>query len=311
MNYRLISYSTGNLTAAAGLLVNQRVHRVSGLSGLSSYHTMLDLLNGWSHTKPLLDAAAQGLSKDHETGQALADVSLLAPVPRPGAVFCAGANFADHIEEMRSVAKMPSTLTTQEIVGDAPWHFLKTPQSSVVGPGSRVSMPEGAKMFDWEIELVAVIGVSARSISVEHALEHVAGYTIGNDLSVRDKGTRPSVHASVPFRWDWIGHKCFDGSFPCGPCITPADQIPEPQNLNLKLWVNDKLMQDSNTDKMIFNIAQQISHLSKHLTLNPGDLIATGTPAGVGSGRGISLAPGDQLRLEIEHIGELQHSIAA
>ena len=96
MNYRLISYSTASLLAVAGILVNQRVHRVSALAGLSSYDTMLDLLNDWTQTKPLLDAAAQSLSKDFETGMALADVSLLTPVPRPGAVFCAGANYADH-----------------------------------------------------------------------------------------------------------------------------------------------------------------------------------------------------------------------
>ena len=294
----------------AAMLVGQQVYPIAALPELAACPTMLDVLNEWPRAKGLLDKAAATIAATSAVGLPLHEVVLLAPVPNPGAVFCAGANYADHMEEMRAVAKMPSTLTTQDVLGDAPWHFVKTTRGSVVGPGSSVVKPEGSKMFDWEIELVAVIGAPARNVSVERALEHVAGYTIANDLSARDKATRPNIHISVPFRWDWMAHKCFDGSFPCGPWITPADQIPDPQQLGLKLWVNDQLMQNSNTSRMIFNVAQQIAHLSKHLTLNPGDLIATGTPAGVGAGRGISLAQGDALRLEIERIGELRHSIA-
>lgn len=294
----------------AAMLVGQQVYPIAALPELAACPTMLDVLNEWPRAKGLLDKAAATIAATSAVGLPLHEVVLLAPVPNPGAVFCAGANYADHMEEMRAVAKMPSTLTTQDVLGDAPWHFVKTTRGSVVGPGSSVVKPEGSKMFDWEIELVAVIGAPARNVSVERALEHVAGYTIANDLSARDKATRPNIHISVPFRWDWMAHKCFDGSFPCGPWITPVDQIPDPQQLGLKLWVNDQLMQNSNTSRMIFNVAQQIAHLSKNLTLNPGDLIATGTPAGVGAGRGISLAQGDALRLEIERIGELRHSIA-
>ena len=114
----------------------------------------------------------------------------------------------------------------------------------------------------------------------------------------------------MPFRIDWTEHKCFDGSLPCGPWITPASQISDPQQLDLKLWVNDKLMQDSCTDQMVFSVRQQIAKLSINRTLYPGDIILTGTPAGVGAGRGIFLESGDKVRMAIEGIGELQHSIA-
>jgi 2-keto-4-pentenoate hydratase/2-oxohepta-3-ene-1,7-dioic acid hydratase in catechol pathway len=173
-----------------------------------------------------------------------------------------------------------------------------------------VPKPHGSQRLDWEIEMAVVIGITARGVSAERALEHVAGYTIANDLSARDLSTRPEIHEAIPFRTDWTTHKCFDGSLPCGPWITPASQISDPQKLDLKLWVNDELMQDSNTTQMVYSVAQQIAKLSINKTLYPGDMILTGTPAGVGAGRGVFLKSGDKVRMRIERIGELQHSIA-
>jgi 2-keto-4-pentenoate hydratase/2-oxohepta-3-ene-1,7-dioic acid hydratase in catechol pathway len=271
---------------------------------------MLDVLDDWSRAKLLLANAARAAVATKAPSIALDNVELLAPVPLPGAVYCSGGNYTDHIEEMRSLSMLPSSLTMRDIVGSSPWHFLKTSRGTVVGHGASVANPCESKMLDWEIELVAVIGRTAYQVPVERALDYVAGYTIANDLSARDRAVRPEIHVSVPFRWDWLGHKCFEGSFPCGPWITPADQISDPQNLTLRLWVNDELMQDSNTSRMIFGVAHQISQLSRQLALHPGDLIATGTPAGVGSGRGRFLANGDSVRLEIERIGELRHVIA-
>lgn len=310
MTYRLLSYRDDAAEPIAGLMIGGRVHRVGALPGLARQRTMLDVLNEWEYAKPLLNKAASELRSDAGAGVALSEVELLAPVPNPGAVFCAGGNFRDHVEEMRAAGKTPASMPLRDILGDSPWHFLKTSRGSVVGPGSVVANPGGSKMFDWEVELVAVIGKPARGVSVKRALEHVGGYTIGNDLSARDRAVRTEIEKTVPFRFDWLSHKCFDGSFPCGPWITPAHEISDPQQLGMKLWVNDELMQDSSTAHMIFGVAQQISHLSRHLTLNPGDLIATGTPAGVGSGRGRSLNKGDVVRLEIERIGEFSHSIA-
>ena len=165
--------------------------------------------------------------------------------------------------------------------------------------------------MDWEIELTAVIGKAAKDVPVEKALQHVAGYTIANDLSARDVMKRDKNPAASPFHYDWLSQKCFDGACPLGPWIVPAGDIPDPQNLALRLWVNGTLMQDSHTSKMIFSTAEQIAMLSSRVTLYPGDLVLTGTPAGVGTPRRLFLKPGDTVRLWIEGIGEMSHTMAA
>jgi 2-keto-4-pentenoate hydratase/2-oxohepta-3-ene-1,7-dioic acid hydratase in catechol pathway len=179
-----------------------------------------------------------------------------------------------------------------------------------VGPGAKVKLPAFSKAVDWEIELAAVIGRRAKDVSVESALDCVAGYTIANDLSARDAMRRDKVPAATPFHYDWVSQKCFDGSCPLGPWIVPASQIGDPQKLAIKLWLNDELLQDSSTSNMIFDTAEQIAMLSSRVTLRPGDLVLTGTPAGVGMPRKRFLQPGDKLRLYIEKIGELTHRVA-
>jgi 2-keto-4-pentenoate hydratase/2-oxohepta-3-ene-1,7-dioic acid hydratase in catechol pathway len=164
-------------------------------------------------------------------------------------------------------------------------------------------------MVDWEVELAAVIGKTAKDVPVEKALDCVAGYTIANDLSARDVMKREKNPATSPFHYDWLSQKCFDGSCPLGPWIVPSSDLAYPQNLALKLWVNDTLMQDSLTSKMIFSTAEQIAMLSSRVTLYPGDLVLTGTPAGVGTPRRLFLKPGDTVKLWIEGIGELSHSM--
>lgn len=194
-------------------------------------------------------------------------------------------------------------------VGLKPWHFIKTSRSSIVGPGARVQLPPFSQKVDWEVELAAVIGRPARNVTIEKALNYVAGYTIANDLSARDAMRRPHVADASPFKLDWLSQKCFEGACPLGPWIVPSSEIPDPQNLALKLWIDDELMQDSHTSQMIFTTAEQIAHLSTRMTLQPGDLILTGTPAGVGMGRGRFLQAGETLRLWIEGIGELRHTM--
>jgi 2-keto-4-pentenoate hydratase/2-oxohepta-3-ene-1,7-dioic acid hydratase in catechol pathway len=171
-------------------------------------------------------------------------------------------------------------------------------------------LPPFSQKVDWEVELAAVIGRPARNVSLDKALSHVAGYTIANDLSARDAMRRPHVADTSPFKLDWLAQKCFEGACPLGPWIVPASEIPDPQKLALKLWIDDELMQDSHTSQMIFTTAEQIAHLSTRLTLQPGDMILTGTPAGVGMGRGRFLKAGETLRLWIEGIGELRHTMA-
>lgn len=189
-------------------------------------------------------------------------------------------------------------------VGLKAWHFIKVP-SCVAGPNEPVHLPRRSSKVDWEAELGVVIGKTATDVPIENAMDHVAGYLIGNDLSARDFTKRAQVPDSSPFKYDWVAHKCFDGSCPIGPWIVPASAIPDPQKLAIELRVNNVVKQQSNTSAMIFTVAEQISHLSEKVTLRPGDLILTGTPAGCGTPRGEFLKPGDDVCVSIEGIGEL------
>jgi 2-keto-4-pentenoate hydratase/2-oxohepta-3-ene-1,7-dioic acid hydratase in catechol pathway len=237
------------------------------------------------------------------------NAKLAAPIPDPGNIFCAGANYTDHMAEMAR-AQGKEVGPTMKDLGEKPWHFVKTGKSSVVGPGATVKLPAYSKSIDWEVELVAVIGKPAKDVPLAKALDHVFGYTIGNDLSARDVMRRTKNPPDSPFHFDWVSQKCFDGACPLGPWIVPASEIGDPQKLGLKLWVGSELMQDSNTEKMIFTVAEQIEMLSSRVTLQPGDLIMTGTPAGVGMPRKRFLRPGETVKLWIEKIGELEHRVA-
>src|SRR6266849_4284829 len=310
MPYKLLSYQAGQ-AARAGVLVGDTVYDAAKVTGLSAHSSVLGVLDDWSRAKRLLAQAAKRIEagQGRVKGMPLKRARLLAPVLYPGNIYCAGANYTDHMAETaRAQGQAPGP--TMKELGEKPWHFVKTSRSAVVGPGARVSLPVYSQMVDWEVELAAVIGKVARDVPVERALDYVAGYTIADDLSARDVMRRDKNPATSPFHFDWLSQKCFDGSCPLGPWIVPAGDIADPQKLGLKLWVNDTLMQDSNTSRMIFDTAEQIAMLSSRVTLQPGDLILTGTPAGVGMGRGRFLKPGEKLKLWIERIGELEHAVA-
>jgi 2-keto-4-pentenoate hydratase/2-oxohepta-3-ene-1,7-dioic acid hydratase in catechol pathway len=301
--YRLVTFQTSD-GSRAGALIGEQIYDAAKLTGNPAHSTMLAVLRDWRAAHAELRKARPGTRKGIPLGKA----KLLAPVPRPGNVFCAGANYTDHVAEMMRAQKREPGPTLKDL-GEQPWHFVKT-STSVVGPGTVVKLPGYSKAVDWEVELVAVIGRTAKDLSVADALGCVAGYTIANDLSARDAMRREKVPPATPFHYDWVSQKCFDGSCPVGPWIVPASQIGDPQNLAIKLWVNDELMQDSSTGKMIFSVAEQVAMLSSRVTLHPGDLVLTGTPAGVGMPRNRFLQPGDTVRLYIEKIGELTHRVA-
>jgi 2,4-diketo-3-deoxy-L-fuconate hydrolase len=166
-------------------------------------------------------------------------------------------------------------------------------------------LPRTSSQIDWEAEIGVVIGRAAHDVSLDQAMNCVAGYTIVNDLSARDLNRREDW----TFGTDWFRGKSFDGSAPMGPWITPAEAIPDPHNLVIQLCVNDQLMQDSSSRQMHFNIPEQIQYLSEQLTLRPGDVISTGTPAGVGRPRGIYLKPGDEVTITIEGLGTLRNRV--
>ena len=161
-------------------------------------------------------------------------------------------------------------------------------------------------MLDWEVELAAVIGKRARRVSVDKALDYVAGYSIVNDVSARDLNMR----ADYPFKFDWFQGKCHDTFAPFGPWIVPAWFIKDPQDLRMELTVNGESMQNDSTGNMIWSVREQIAYLSTIVTLEPGDVIATGTPAGVGMGRGTYLNDGDVMVASLEKIGSIRNRVA-
>lgn len=305
MSYELFSYQVDS-GSRAGVKIGDTVWDAAELAGNPKYATTLDVLGDWAAADARFGGIgnAEGLPAG---GRPLSSVTLLAPVLYPGQIFAAGANYQDHIEEMgRSEFKAQNA----KKAGGRPWFFGKTSRSAVIGPNSTRPLPYYSTKVDWEIELAVVIGRTASKVPAQRALEYVAGYTIANDLSARDFVVREGIEPASPFRFDWISHKGFDGACPLGPWITPARYIPNPQALDLKLWIDGELMQDSNTKHMIFSVAEQIEEISARLTLHPGDLILTGTPSGVGMSRNVFLKPGQQLRLWIEQIGELRHGFS-
>ena len=224
-------------------------------------------------------------------------VRLMAPVPRPGALVSAGKNFSDHVSEMSS-KKGPSN----------PVAFLKVP-GSVIGPEDEIPHPPEVKYLDYEVELAVVIGKACVDVSVDDALDYVAGYSTFNDISARDviRGeNKTGIH---------LMGKSFPGFAPMGPYLVTADEIPDPQHLRLWLRVNGETRQDSNLGYMIFKIPDMIAYWSQ-MGLNPGDVLTTGTPRGVAAGRKPDqtpwwLKPGDVVEAEVENIGRLRNRIVA
>lgn len=216
----------------------------------------------------------------------LAEVTLNAPL-HPGKIIAIGLNYAKHAAE--TGAALPS----------APIIFAKFP-SSVIGPGEAITWSKSiTNQVDWEVELGVVIGKKARNVTEEDSLKHVYGYTVGNDVSARD--------LQIRIDRQWTRGKSLDTFCPLGPCIVTRSAIPDPGKLNLKTVLNGKVVQDSNTEDLIFNVPQLISYCSRMFTLEPGDVILTGTPSGVGEGMKPPqyLKNGDQVTVSVEGIGEM------
>lgn len=220
----------------------------------------------------------------------LADVELLSPLAAPQKIICIGLNYADHIRETGLDAP------------ERPLAFVKTAHT-LAGPYQDVLVPAGAtEQLDWEAELAAVIGATARDVPVDRALEHVFGYTAANDLSARDAQFADG---------QWFRGKNFDGFCPLGPWIVTPEELGDPQTLSVAARVNGRTVQDGSTTEMIFSVAHVVSYLSRYMTLLPGDVIATGTPHGVGMGRTpqLWLKDGDVVEVEIGNIGTLRNTV--
>lgn len=219
------------------------------------------------------------------------NASLLAPIKSPRKIICLGLNYRDHAAEQNAT------------IPDEPVIFMK-PATAIIGPNEEIVKPSFVKKLDYEAELAVIIGKKAKNVSVSNAKSHVFGYTILNDVSARD----------IQFKdKQWTRGKSFDTFAPIGPCIVTEDQLPDTSDLSICTWVNGELRQKSSTRNMVFSVYEIIRHLSRVMTLEPCDIISTGTPAGVG----FAFKPtpkffnrGDVVRIEIEGIGVLMNRIA-
>ena len=231
------------------------------------------------------------------------DVRLLPPLLRPGKLLCLAGNYRKHIAESGYAVPVEADVVT-------PQFFLK-PSTTLTGPFDEVPLTRENVSVGWEVELAVVIGRPGRRIPASVAMEHVFGYMVLNDISER------GLHSDLRHRrlrendrfFDWLAGKWFDGFAPCGPWIVTADEIPDPHVLDIRLWVNGELRQEGSTAEMIFRIPETIEWASSIMTLEPGDIISTGTPAGAGIGGAAVLADGDEIVCEIERVGRLVNRV--
>ncbi len=264
-------------------------------AGCPGHETVAGLFAGWARMLPALDAAARQV----QSADRIAGETRLAPLLYPGKILCAGANYYDHLAEMG----MPGARKEDQRL----FFFMKPPRNAVVGEGATVHMPIDTQAFDWEVELALVIGATARNVSVDEALSHVAAYTVSIDLSARDHNRAPETF----YKLDWVAGKGHDTCCPMGPRLVPASQFGDPQSARLRLAVNGATKQDGSAKDMIFSVAEQIAIASRIMTLDPGDVLLTGTPAGVGAPRKTFLAVGDRIDAQVDGIGQLSVTVQA
>ena len=286
---KLVTFTKEKSEFVGAMLDDKQVVNLNNLLDEPSL-SMMDLVERGLGFIKEIESKLESLSNsaDEEVVFGLDDIVLKAPLPNPGKVVCVGLNYMDHCREQN--VEPPKT----------PLIFSKW-SSCVVGPEENIILPEESEQVDYEAELGVVIGTRAKHTAEENALDHVFGYVIVNDVSARD----------VQFAdGQWIRGKSYDTFAPSGPYLVTADEVKDPHNLAIKCTVNGEVLQDSNTNEMIFNINEVISYLSKGFTFEPGDLLSTGTPDGVGVFRDpkVFLKDGDEVVIEIEGLGVLKNT---
>lgn len=274
-----------------------------GVAALNS-NRILDLLPG-GELRDQLEAIEQNIHGDlpKSVSVPISEVKLLVPIPDPPKLLLLAGNYSKHVQERGDVA--------EEREQTFPYVFMKPPSTTLTNPGDPVRIPvHSPDQIDWELELAVVIGRRCSQVSESEALDYVAGYTIINDIS--DRNFRPNPGRNERPRdkfFDWLHGKWHDTFCPCGPCIVPALEIPDPQQLKLQLKVNGEIEQDASTAEMVFPVAAVMEFISSFVTLEPGDIISTGTPDGVGKAKGKFLRRGDLLEASIEEIGVLTNPV--
>lgn len=256
------------------------------------------VLDAWEGARPELFDLAESLALEGDSSPAYVatkDAQLTTPIRYPNKLVCVGGVYRDHLREFDLPAqrwpKMPM--------------FLRPPTTSIVGPGCAIAIPPSTQQFDWEIELAVVVGKRLTDGDLPSARAAIAGYSVGIDLTCRDLLDRSSTLGV-----DLVRAKAQDGMSPVGPVLMPAEFVEDPQSLALRLFVNNEIKQDGSTSDMLYSVDEQIATISRFITLEPGDIVFTGSPAGSGASIGQYLKPGDQIRAEIEKVGSLECTIA-
>ncbi|WP_053749663.1 fumarylacetoacetate hydrolase family protein [Streptomyces sp. MMG1533] len=306
-------FALGTFGSAAGpfpgLVTGSRVRDLS--DAVTSVRALLDDWDTWLPRLHELAAAADGTWHD------LAGLRVLAPV-EPGQILQSGANYRKHVVDLVAAEKESvHGATPEEARADAermmderirngvPYVFLGSPRA-ICGPYDDILLPALGEQHDWELELALVIGKPGKNIAVEDALDHVAAYTICNDLTTRDRLYRPDLKA---IGTDWFTAKNADTFLPTGPFLVPAAFVGDPNELRITLRHNGVVRQDESTKDMIFDIPRLIAYVSTTTTLRPGDLLLTGSPAGNGAHWGVFLRPGDVVEAEITGLGHQRNTV--
>lgn len=295
---RLVTFDAG-AGERLGVVADDRVIDIAAAAEALHHEAlpsaMLQLLQGGDalleRVRTLLATVSEQGNSQNSYSYGVAAVRLRAPLPQPGKIICVGQNYRDHVLEQN--AEMP----------ERPILFAKF-NNAIVGPGDDVIYPTTTSEFDYEAELVVVIGKQGKHINSEQAYEYVAGYMTGQDVTARDlqRGDK-----------QWVRGKTQDTTAPTGPYLVTRDEVPDPQTLDIKLWVNGTLLQDSNTSNLIFNVPFLLEFISQGITLMPGDLIYTGTPPGVGVFRKPQalLKVGDEMSVEVQGLGRLTNRVVS
>jgi 2-keto-4-pentenoate hydratase/2-oxohepta-3-ene-1,7-dioic acid hydratase in catechol pathway len=282
---RFVTFEKGGLVRPGVLADPETVVDLN----LIGYHTLLRIIDAGEEA--CNKAAKLAANSPTDARHKLSQVRLLAPIPLPRKIICVGLNYREHaLETNTEIPKVPTI-------------FNKF-ATAVIGPGANIVLPKVSKMPDYEAELAFVIGVGGRHIAAADWRKHVFGYTIMNDVTGRDYQKATS---------QWLMGKTFDTFAPIGPCIVTADEIPDPHNLAIQLEIDGEMLQNSNTNELIFKIPELIEFLSSVFTLEPGDIVSTGTPSGVGVARTPQrfLKAGETVTVRIPAIGELRNPIVA
>jgi 2-keto-4-pentenoate hydratase/2-oxohepta-3-ene-1,7-dioic acid hydratase in catechol pathway len=320
---KLVTYSTGDKARVGAVIGDDQI--VADLSAADRslaraekrkphpfYTDMLTFLEAGSKARSAARQAAKAVEAklganpkaNGKSTYELGSVKLHAPMPNPRKVFCLAGNYQDHIEE--GGGKMAAQDK------ETPRVFMKPPTTTVIGPGDSILIPPVARTVDWEGELVVVIGRNCKGVKAKDAMRYIAGYTIMNDVSERKLLIKERSESRPQDQWfDWLNGKWLDTFAPQGPWIVTSDEIRNPQVLDISTFINGERKQHNNTGQMLYPVADIIEYISAIITLEPGDLISTGTISGVGATTGTYMKPGDKVEIEISCIGTLRNNVAA